>query len=175
MSLLIIVAFHVPVVIVPTVDRDDAEVKLPSVSIADSIVASVVASKASIFFNVATPLLSETTLDEPTVRLLPIVNPPVRDKSFLMVVVPVVAPIVTLVPAPAKLTVVAVVLIKLNVVSSVLIVPPFALSVLATLSTLPTLTLPAVDSKPDPIWNVPLPLIFIPSPLLNSKSPVLRI
>ena len=61
--LLIVVAFHVPVVIVPTVDRDDAEVKLPSVSIADSIVASVVASKASIFFNVATPLLSETTLD----------------------------------------------------------------------------------------------------------------
>ena len=42
--LLIVVAFHVPVVIVPTVDRDDAEVKLPSVSIADYIVASVVAS-----------------------------------------------------------------------------------------------------------------------------------
>ena len=92
-----------------------------------------------------------------------------------MVVVPVVAPIVTLVPAPAKLTVVAVVLIKLNVVSSVLIVPPFTLSVLATLSILPTSILPAVDSKPDPIWNVPLPLIFIPSPLSNSKSPVLGV
>ena len=56
--LLIVVAFHVPVVTVPIVDRDDAEVKFPSVSIADSIVASVVASKASMFCSVATPVVS---------------------------------------------------------------------------------------------------------------------
>ena len=92
-----------------------------------------------------------------------------------MVVVPVLAPICTLVAAPPKLIVVAVVSIKLNVESSVARVLPFTLSVPATLSVLPTLTLPPVDSKPVPIWNVPLPLIFIPSPLLNSKSPVLSL
>ena len=43
---------------VPIVDRDDAEVKFPSVSIADSIVDSVVASKLSMFCSVATPPLS---------------------------------------------------------------------------------------------------------------------
>ena len=111
----IVVAFHVPVVIVPTEVRLVAEVILPSVPIDDSIVALVVLSKASIFFNVAVPLASVITLDEPTVRLLPIVKPPVRDKSFLMVVVPVVAPIVRLVHAPPKLIVVAEVLSKLNV------------------------------------------------------------
>ena len=47
-ALLIILAVQVPVLIVPIVLNDDAEVKLLSVSIAPSIVASVVASILSI-------------------------------------------------------------------------------------------------------------------------------
>ena len=50
-ALLIILPDHVPLVIVPTVERDPAEVKLLNVSIALSIVASVVASMLSIPFN----------------------------------------------------------------------------------------------------------------------------
>ena len=123
--LLIVVAFHVPEVSVPTVERLLAEVMLPSVPIEDSMVDLVVLSKASIFFNVAVPLASEITLDEPTVRLLPIVKPPERDKSFLMVVVPVVAPIVILVPAPPKLIVVADWFAILNVDWFVVMSPPF--------------------------------------------------
>jgi len=46
---------QVPDDIVPTVAKEDADVKLPNVSIADSIVDSVVASKASILLKVAVP------------------------------------------------------------------------------------------------------------------------
>ena len=54
-ALLIILPCHVPELIVPIDDRLVAEVRLPSVSIADSIVASVVASILSIPFNVQLP------------------------------------------------------------------------------------------------------------------------
>ena len=60
-ALLIILPCHVPVLIVPIVLNDDAEVKLPSVSIALSIVDSVVASILSIPFNQQVPLLSVIT------------------------------------------------------------------------------------------------------------------
>ena len=90
-----------------------------------------------------------------------------------MVVVPVLAPICTLVAAPPKLIVVAVVSIKLNVDWVVVRSPPFTLTSLLTSRSPPTFTLPIVLNRPVPISNVPVPLIFIPSPLLNSKSPVL--
>ena len=44
-----------------------------------------------------------------------IVTSPLTSKLFLILVLPVAAPILTVVPAPAKLTVVAVVFNKLNV------------------------------------------------------------
>ena len=67
-ALLIILPCHVPVETVPIADSWVAEVKLPSVSIALSIVASVVASILSIPFNEQLPPLSEITLVEPTVK-----------------------------------------------------------------------------------------------------------
>ena len=83
-ALLIILAVQVPVLIVPIVLNDDAEVKLLSVSIAFSIVASVVASIESTPFNVHVPLLSEITLVEPTVRSPPpIVKSPANDLSLI--------------------------------------------------------------------------------------------
>ena len=92
-----------------------------------------------------------------------------------MVVVPVLAPICTLVAAPPKLIVVAVVSIKLNVDWVVVRSQPFTLTSLLTSRSPPTFTLPIVLNRPVPISNVPVPLIFIPSPLLNSKSPVLSL
>ena len=124
-ALLIILPCHVPLVIVPIVLNDDAEVKLLSVSIAPSIVASVVASILSIPLSDQLPPLSEITLVEPTVKSPPpIVRSPVNEKLFLMVVVPLVAPIVTLVAAPPMFNVVAVPLIKLNVPWLVVMSPP---------------------------------------------------
>ena len=110
-ALLIILAVQVPVLIVPIVLNDDAEVKLLSVSIAFSIVASVVASIESTPFNVHVPLLSEITLVEPTVRSPPpIVKSPANDSPLLMVVVPLLAPIDTLVACPPMFNVVTPVL-----------------------------------------------------------------
>ena len=59
-------AFQVPEVIVPTVASAEAEVRLPRVSIADSIVASVVASRASMFWIVRVPAASENGTEAPT-------------------------------------------------------------------------------------------------------------
>ena len=108
-ALLIILPCHVPELIVPTVCRLDAEVRLLSVSIAVSIVVSVTASMLSIPFNEQLPPLSEITLVEPTVKSPPlIVKSPVSEKLFLIVVVPLVAPSVRLVAAPPMFNVVAV-------------------------------------------------------------------
>ena len=145
--LLIIFACQLPVVTVPTVARDDADVKLPSVSIAPSIVASVVASMLSIPFNEQLPPLSEITVVEPTVKSPPpIVKSPVSEKLFLMVVVPLVAPRVRAVAAPPMFSVVAVLLIKLNVDWLVVMSPPLTaksaesvVSVSYTHLTLPTI------------------------------------
>ena len=124
-ALLIILPCHVPVLIVPIVLNDDAEVKLPSVSIALSIVASVVASILSIPFNVQLPPLSEITFVDPTVRSPPpIVKSPLNDSSLLMVVVPLLAPIDTVVADPPMFSVVAVPLIRLNVLWLVVMSPP---------------------------------------------------
>jgi len=125
-ALLIILPCHVPVETVPIADSWVAEVKLPSVSIALSIVASVVASILSIPFNEQLPPLSEITLVEPTVKSPPlIVKSPVSEKLFLMVVVPLVAPSVKLVAAPPMFSVVAVLLIRLNVLWLVVMSPPY--------------------------------------------------
>ena len=124
-ALLIILPCHVPELIVPIVLNDDAEVKLPSVSIALSIVDSVVASILSIPFNVHVPLLSEITVVDPTVRSPPpIVKSPLSEKLLFMVVVPLLAPIDTLVAAPPMFSVVVVVLIRLNVLWLVVMSPP---------------------------------------------------
>ena len=90
-ALLIILPCHVPVLIVPIVLKDDAEVKLPSVSMALSIVASVVESILSIPLSEQLPPLSDITFVDPTVKSPPlIVKSPVSEKLFLMVVVPLV-------------------------------------------------------------------------------------
>ena len=125
-ALLIILPDHVPLVIVPTVARDPAEVKLLNVSIALSIVASVVASILSIPFNVQLPPLSEITFVDPTVRSPPpIVKSPLNHSSLLIVVVPQLEPIDILVAAPPMRSVVAVVLIRLNVLWLVVMSPPY--------------------------------------------------
>ena len=105
-ALLIILPDHVPLVIVPTVCRLDAEVRLLNVSMALSIVVSVTASMLSIPFNEQLPPLSEITLVEPTVKSPPpIVKSPVSEKLFLMVVVPLVEPRFKLVAAPPMFSV----------------------------------------------------------------------
>ena len=167
-ALLIILPDHVPLVIVPTVARDDAEVKLPSVSIAPSIVASVVASILSIPFNEQLPPLSEITFVDPTVRSPPpIVKSPVSEKLFLIVVVPLVAPSVKLVAAPPILTVVAVLLIKLNVDWLVVMSPPLTAMSLENVPTLVTASVPPNMVLPVPTVSVPVDCMSMPSPFLS--------
>ena len=156
-ALLIILAVQVPVLIVPIVLNDDAEVKLPSVSIALSIVASVVASILSIPFNVQLPPLSEITLVEPTVRSPPpIVKSPANDSSLLMVVVPLLAPIDTLVAAPPMFSVVAVLLIRLNVLWLVVMSPPLTATSADAVRLFVTDSVPPSVVAPELTFNVPV-------------------
>ena len=167
-ALLIILPCHEPLVIVPTVARDDAEVKLPSVSIALSIVASVVASILSIPFNEHVPLLSDITFVDPTVKSPPlIVKSPVSEKVFLMVVVPVVAPSVRLVAAPPMFSVVVVPLIRLNVVWLVVMSPPLTAISFENVATLVTPRVPPSVVEPVPTASVPVDCMTMPSPVLS--------
>ena len=172
-ALLIILPCHVPELIVPTVCRLDAEVRLLSVSIAVSIVVSVTASMLSIPFNEQLPPLSEITLVEPTVKSPPlIVRSPVSEKLFLIVVVPLVAPSVRLVAAPPMFSVVAVPLIKLNVLWLVVMSPPLTATSADAVILFVTDSVPPSVVAPELTFNVPVDSMSMPSPFLNCTSPV---
>ena len=102
----------------------------------------------------------------------PIVKSPLNDSSLLIVVVPLLAPIDTLVAAPPMFSVVAVLLIKLNVLWLVVMSPPLTATSDDAVILFVTDSVPPSVVAPELTFNVPVDSMLMPSPFLNCTSPV---